>query len=36
MPSPARIVLLVLLAVIAVVLAAQVPEIRRYMKVRSM
>jgi hypothetical protein len=36
MLSPARIVLLVLLALIAVVIGAQLPELRRYMKVRSM
>jgi hypothetical protein len=36
MLSPTRIVLLVLLALIAVVIGAQLPELRRYMKVRSM
>ena len=36
MVSPARIVLLILLAVIAVVIAAEMPELRRYLKVRSM
>jgi|tagenome__1003787_1003787.scaffolds.fasta_scaffold20100803_2 hypothetical protein len=36
MPSPGRIVLLVLLALIAAVIAAEMPELRRYMKVRQM
>jgi Family of unknown function (DUF6893) len=36
MASPARIVLLVVLALIAAVIAAQLPELRRYMKVRKM
>jgi hypothetical protein len=34
--TPARLLLLVLLALIAVGIAAEMPEIRRYMKVRSM
>jgi hypothetical protein len=34
--SPGRIFLLVLLALIGVAIAAQMPELRRYMKIRSM
>jgi hypothetical protein len=34
--TPARLLLLVLLALIAVGIAAEMPEIRRYMKIRSM
>jgi hypothetical protein len=36
MTSPGRIVVLLLLALIAVAIGAQLPELRRYMKVRSM
>jgi hypothetical protein len=36
MASPGRILLLVLLALAAVAIAAQMPEIRRYMKIRQM
>jgi hypothetical protein len=36
MASPGRIVVLVLLALIAAVIAAELPELRRYMKVRKM
>jgi hypothetical protein len=36
MTSPGRIVVLLLLALIAVAIGAHLPELRRYMKVRSM
>ena len=36
MISPGRIFVLLLLALIAVAIGVQVPELRRYLKVRSM